>query len=112
MRRPALTENEEGKGGELTPTDHGHQGAVTGIQVDSLNNVVVSGGLDGYLRFWEFGTHELVDKVEVGVGVSMLELAKDNDLLAVACDDFVVRVYDITTRKLVSATANSITRLT
>jgi hypothetical protein len=39
---------------------------------------------------------------EAGVGVSQMEQARDSDLLAVACDDFVVRVYDLTTRKLVS----------
>lgn len=33
--------------------------------------------------------------------MSSLELARDSDLLAAACDDFVIRIYDITTRKLV-----------
>jgi len=44
---------------------------------------------------------ELQGEIDIGVGVAMMELAKENDLLAVACDDFVVRIYDITTKKLV-----------
>lgn len=43
----------------------------------------------------------------MGVGVSSLELARDSDLLAAACDDFVIRIYDITTRKLVRTLALS-----
>lgn len=81
----------------------GHTGPVTGVEVDSINSTVISASLDGTLRFWDFKRHRLLDVVTVGVGVSQLELARDSDLLAAACDDFVVRVYDVTTRKLVGA---------
>ena len=89
----------------------GHEGAVTGVQVDSLNSVLVSSGLDGTLRFWDFKTHALLEVLQVGVGIAQLEQARDSELLAAACDDFVVRVYDMTTRKLVRRLSGHITHI-
>lgn len=79
----------------------GHEGPVTGVAVDSLNTVVITSGLDGTLRFWDFKTHALLEVVDVGLGIAQLEQARDSELLAAACDDFVIRVYDTTTRRLV-----------
>ena len=91
-------------GGPRIPMD-GHSGPVTGVQVDSLNRVVISASLDGTIRFWDFKTHALLEVIEVGVGVAQLEQARDSELLAASCDDFVIRIYDVATRKLVSPTS-------
>lgn len=79
----------------------GHGGPVTGVQVDCLNRVLVSSGLDGMLLFWDFKTHALLAVLKLDVGIAQLEIARESELLAAACDDFVVRVYDMMTRKLV-----------
>ncbi len=86
---------------EARAMQQGHQGPVTGVQVDALNATLVSSGLDGTLRFWDFKTHALLEVVRVGVGIAQLEQARDSELMAAACDDFVIRVYDMASRKLV-----------
>ena len=43
----------------------------------------------------------LQETVAAGAPVAQLELARDSGLLAAACDDFVVRVFDANSRKLV-----------
>jgi U3 small nucleolar RNA-associated protein 21 len=89
----------------------GHEGPVTGVAVDSLNNVVMTAGLDGTLRFWDFKTHALLERVELGVSVALLEQARDSELLAAACDDCVIRVYDTATRRLVRRLAGHTTHV-
>ena len=53
------------------------------------------------IKFWQFQTHALLETVEAGAPIAQLELARDSGLLAAACDDFVVRVFDANGRQLV-----------
>ncbi|KAG5175907.1 hypothetical protein JKP88DRAFT_351333 [Tribonema minus] len=78
-----------------------HTGAVQGLATDAFNAAVASGGLDGKVIFWDFQTHQALAEIATGAGVSQLELVRDSGLLAAACDDSVVRIYDFATRKLV-----------
>lgn len=79
----------------------GHTGAVQGIVSDAFNKVMASGGLDGKLIFWDFAVHALLGEVDVGIGISQLELSRESGLIAAACDDFTAMLFDLTTRKLV-----------
>ncbi|CBJ32264.1 similar to WD repeat domain 36 [Ectocarpus siliculosus] len=79
----------------------GHRGAVSGVGVDAVNKTMVSAGVDGLLVFWAFKEKRADGAVAVGSGVSQLELVRDTELVALACDDMVVRLYDLATRKLV-----------
>lgn len=99
--KAAAAEARAAAAAEAHAMQQGHQGPVTGVQVDSLNSLLMSSGLDGTLRFWNFKSHALLEVVRVGVGIAQLEQARDSELLAAACDDFVIRVYDTTSRKLV-----------
>lgn len=99
------------EGGNVPAPSSGHEGPVMGVAVDSLNTVVVTSGLDGTLRFWDFKTNALLEVVDVGVGIAQLEQARDSELLAAACDDFVIRVYDTTTRRLVRRLAGHSTHV-
>jgi WD40 repeat protein len=47
------------------PVPQGHTGVVTGVEVDSLNSVIISSSLDGTLRFWDFKTGQQIDVVQV-----------------------------------------------
>lgn len=86
----------------LQPEDfEGHKGAVLGICIDGVNTLMISGGTDGLLMFWDFMSHSLRGKEEVGVGISHLQIARESGLVAAACDDFVIRCYDITVKKMV-----------
>lgn len=73
---------------------HRHKGAVTGIIVDAENAYLATAGLDGMIKWWNFRTHALVAVVDCGSAVSRFEGARAAGLLAAACDDGVVRVYD------------------
>ncbi|KAI5795714.1 Utp21 specific WD40 associated putative domain-containing protein [Geopyxis carbonaria] len=81
-----------------------HTGAVTGVAADALNRVVISCGLDGRVKFWEFLTGILVFEFNwsgTAKTPNKLRLHRPSELLAVSCDDGAIRVIDIGTRKLV-----------
>ena len=73
-----------------------HTAAVTGVQVDGMHRWIVSSSLDGSVNVWDFATRNLLHTVVVarGSGVSRLLYHRDNDLFAVATDDYQLLVYD------------------
>ncbi|KAL0589873.1 hypothetical protein ABG067_002098 [Albugo candida] len=86
---------------EDTSIVHQHQGVVTGVAVDATNNLVMSAGMDGKLKFWDFFKHLFIDEIDLGIPISQLELHRDSNLIAIASDDHILRLYDASTRKLV-----------
>ncbi|CAK5040589.1 unnamed protein product [Aphanomyces euteiches] len=78
-----------------------HNGQVTGVVVDGMNRCVISIGLDGKMKFWDFTSHKLIQTIDFNSPVTHLVLHKDAALVAAACDDFVVRLVDISTHKIV-----------
>ncbi|KAG6954024.1 hypothetical protein JG688_00012543 [Phytophthora aleatoria] len=89
-----------------------HNGPVSAVAVDALNEALVSAGIDGKLKFWGFKKHELRYEIDVGSPISQMELHRDSNLLCVACDDQVLRLYDVTTHKLVRRFAGHSHRVT
>ncbi|ETL77974.1 hypothetical protein, variant 2 [Phytophthora nicotianae] len=89
-----------------------HNGPVSAVAVDALNETLVSAGIDGKLKFWGFKKHELRYEIDVGSPISQMELHRDSNLLCVACDDQVLRLYDVTTHKLVRRFAGHSHRVT
>ncbi|GLD95882.1 hypothetical protein PINS_up004560 [Pythium insidiosum] len=80
---------------------HAHDGPVSGVVVDALNAHVISAGIDGKLKWWDFRSQQLVYELSTASSIAQIELHRDSHLLAVACDDHVIRVYDVSTRRLV-----------
>lgn len=78
-----------------------HACAVTGVGVDALNSTVVSADGDGWVLFWDFGTHAHKGGMRLASPAASLALHREAGLAAVACDDFGVRVIDVATRRLV-----------
>ena len=78
----------------------GHSREVTGVEVDALNEVVISSSLDGRLIFWDFSTHAYVDHIQLDTGISSIKMLRESGLIAAVCDDLVVRVYDFSTHKV------------
>ena len=92
--------------------------SVTGLATDSLNRVVVVSTLDGtvnvrvhrmnlkmvtnvvFNQFFDFHTAKLMHVLIIPAVVSTA-LQRDSGLLAVTCDDLVVRLVDIETRRIV-----------
>ncbi|KAI9090875.1 quinon protein alcohol dehydrogenase-like superfamily [Phlyctochytrium arcticum] len=79
----------------------GHKKAVTGIASDRVNRTVVTGSLDGTIKFWGFHSGALQESIDVSTAVNSILLHRESNLLAAACDDFVIRIIDITTKKCV-----------
>ena len=80
-----------------------HTKAVTGLIVDGLNRTVISCGLDGKIKFWDFLTGCLQDQIDwyPMTAISASRYYRQSDLIALSCDDLSIRVVDIETKKLV-----------
>ena len=80
-----------------------HKKSVTGLMVDGLNKTLISCGLDGKIRFWDFHTGVLQDEIDWFPMASIVasQYHRPNDLVALSCDDLSIRVIDTETKKLV-----------
>ncbi|RDB22141.1 U3 small nucleolar RNA-associated protein 21 [Hypsizygus marmoreus] len=74
---------------------------VTGLATDALNRTVIASTLDGTINFFDFQTTKLEHTLVLPSSVVSILLQSDSGLLAAVCDDMVVRVIDIETRRVV-----------
>lgn len=102
-----LTDPETAKPSPLMPQfgpgEGRHRRAVTGLMVDPLNRTVVSCGLDGKIKFWDFHSGMLLDEIDWSPMTAITAAAyyKSSDLVALSCDDLSIRIVDTETKKLV-----------
>eukprot|EP01117_Protostelium_nocturnum_P019111 TRINITY_DN8190_c1_g1_i1.p1 TRINITY_DN8190_c1_g1~~TRINITY_DN8190_c1_g1_i1.p1 ORF type:complete len:968 (-),score=223.23 TRINITY_DN8190_c1_g1_i1:41-2944(-) len=89
------------RGEYLIGTMKAHEGKVTGICTDLVNKHVITSGLDGRIRIWNFNECKLESTIEVGQPIYHLIFHRENELAAIVCEDFSIRVYDIDSRKMV-----------
>jgi U3 small nucleolar RNA-associated protein 21 len=80
-----------------------HTKAISGLMVDSLNRVVISCGLDGRLKFWDFSTGLLEHEMDWHsfTAITGFQHYRSSDLIALSCDDLAIRVVDTETKNLV-----------
>lgn len=80
-----------------------HHKAVSGLMVDGLNRTVISCGLDGKLKFWDFQSGCLQDEIDWFPMTAIIssQYHRPSDLIALSCDDLSIRVVDTETKKLV-----------
>ena len=80
-----------------------HKRAVTGLMVDGLNKMLISCGLDGKIKFWDFHTGLLQNEIDWFPMTSIIasQYHRPSDLVALSCDDLSIRVVDTETKKLV-----------
>lgn len=83
------------------PTLPAHDGAVTGLAPCAVNKHLVTSGLDKTLKWWDMDTREVIAVVPLGTCASQLEIHRDSGMVAAACDDLTVRIYNIATRRCV-----------
>lgn len=91
---------------------HAHEGPVRGVASDSLNQLVVTGGGDGRIRFWAFKDGRSLRRLELGTAVSKMELHRESGMLAVATDTFAVCVVDVELRRVVRTFASYYSQVT
>ncbi|KOX73225.1 WD repeat-containing protein 36 [Melipona quadrifasciata] len=84
-------------------TDKGaHQGPVRGVMVESLNQIVITGGRDAFIKFWSFKPKiEPLAKMTLDEPVEWLRYHNESSLIAVALEDFSIVLLDIDTRRIV-----------
>uniref|UniRef100_M3XKA9 WD repeat domain 36 n=1 Tax=Latimeria chalumnae TaxID=7897 RepID=M3XKA9_LATCH len=78
-----------------------HEGPIRGVAVDGLNQLIITTGGDGIIKFWKFKTKELVHTIELNTSPAIMLLHRESSMLAIASDDFSICVLDIETRKIV-----------
>jgi U3 small nucleolar RNA-associated protein 21 len=68
---------------------------------DALNQTVVTGSDDRTVKFWDFKTMKMVASAKMDSAVLNLTHHRESGLVAAACGDFSVSVFDIDTRRKV-----------
>lgn len=89
-------------------TDHrAHEGQVSGIAVDSLDLVLVSGGLDSKLRLWNFKDTSLMFEIDLSAPIKRIDLHRENNLIALALENHNIEIMDLETRQFVRKFSSS-----
>lgn len=78
----------------------GHSSEVTGLFIDGLNSTMISCGMDGFVIFWDFDSHSELARVDVGTPLLQLVGFKDSGFVAVADQSNVIRMFDISTKRV------------
>lgn len=78
-----------------------HSSCVQGVAVDGLNQLAITAGREGDLKFWKFKSKQLIDTVTLDTSVDKILLHRESSMLAVSQDDFNVFIVDVDTRKIV-----------
>ncbi|KAL2834532.1 Utp21 specific WD40 associated putative domain-containing protein [Aspergillus cavernicola] len=80
-----------------------HTKAITGLAIDSLNRSIVSCGLDGKVKFWDFQSGVLIDELDwyPMTAITALRYNSTSELVAFSCDDLSIRIVDMETKKIV-----------
>lgn len=103
-----------------TGTKRKDERCITGLASDALDRIVVASTLDGTVnvclfpssailgsnekscdQFFDFHTAELEHTLVLPSAAVSITLHRDSGLLAVICDDLIVRIVDIETRRVV-----------
>ncbi|XP_076062093.1 WD repeat-containing protein 36 [Oratosquilla oratoria] len=80
-----------------------HEDAVRGVVADGMNQVVVSGGQDGDLKWWKLKSFAHVKTLKLESGIAKMALHRDSGLLGVALDDWRINVIDVDTKNIARA---------
>ncbi|XP_001513138.1 WD repeat-containing protein 36 isoform X1 [Ornithorhynchus anatinus] len=78
-----------------------HQGTVRGVAVDGLNQLTITAGSEGLIKFWNFKSKVLIHTSDLSSSPSMMLLHRDSGILGIATDNFIISIMDIETRKTV-----------
>jgi U3 small nucleolar RNA-associated protein 21 len=83
-----------------------HEKPIIGVKTDGINSMIISISLDGKLKFWDFFQSSLIKSIELPSTPDLLEINRDNDLIAVTLINSSIHIYDKSTFKLVREFGN------
>ncbi|XP_063933250.1 WD repeat-containing protein 36-like [Zophobas morio] len=89
-----------------------HSGAIRGICTDATNARVITVCANGKVKFWDFETRKCLGEQNLGAPVAHARLHRPTNMLALVCDNFVVRVYDAETQQLMRTFRGHANRIT
>lgn len=89
-----------------------HECCIQGLAVDGLNQLTISAGRDGNMKFWKFKGKQLLDTCKLDATISMILLHRESCMLAVARDDFQINIIDIDNHKVVRKFSGHTNRVT
>ncbi|XP_014768980.1 WD repeat-containing protein 36 [Octopus bimaculoides] len=78
-----------------------HDGAVHGIAVDANNQITVTAGADGTLKFWKFKSKQLLKELKLDSYISKILLHRESSLLAVSLNNLSVSIVDLQTKNVI-----------
>lgn len=81
-----------------------HKSAIAGIASDNLNQVVCTGGADGFIKFWNFKANSksvAIEKVSMGDSIKMFRSHGESAILCVILENFNICILDCDTRTIV-----------
>jgi U3 small nucleolar RNA-associated protein 21 len=81
--------------------EKGHSSPVICLKSDGINSLLVSISLDSTIKFWDIFQSSQVKTIELVYTPELLELNRDNDLVAVSLSNGDIKVYDKSNFKLV-----------
>lgn len=79
----------------------GHKKAVTSLASDTTNRYLISVSVDRNIKIWNFQNGKVLHTITMESPIVGMQFHRDNNLMAVACDDLGIRVIDIETQKVV-----------
>lgn len=80
-----------------------HSNDVRGVWVDNLNQIVISGGVDCHLKFWNFKgeVKSPLGVMKMHESILFLRGHRESSMLCVAFEDFSVHIVDYDTKTIV-----------
>ncbi|GAB1606546.1 WD repeat-containing protein 36-like [Argonauta hians] len=78
-----------------------HNCAVQGIAVDANNQVTVTAGSNGTLKFWRFKTKKFMKLLKLDSYINKILLHRESSLLAVSLNNLSVLIVDLQTKNVI-----------
>ncbi|KAK8799570.1 hypothetical protein WA158_006119 [Blastocystis sp. Blastoise] len=72
-----------------------HEHCLVGIDIDKDNKLCISADIHGYVKIWNILEQTLVHEIVLDRDIYKITLHRDSGLLAVACSDNIIYLYDI-----------------
>lgn len=80
-----------------------HIGEVRGLWTDNLNQIVISGGVDNFIKFWNFkaDTKNTIATLKMPDSILIFRGHRESSMLCVALEDFSIYIIDYDTKRIV-----------
>lgn len=80
-----------------------HDGCVTGVTSNSVNQVIITGSTDQHIKFWSFRQHnrKYLSQIDVEDSISFFICHAETSILAVALENYTIFVVDIDCRTII-----------